>query len=90
MINKEMFGKASGTVLGIMNAEVIVNGKDKTVLQHTFLVGDTNETAVVNLKMPTRANLSEVRVLAAKMLAFADAVEEEIKNPAQERIQKTW
>lgn len=90
MISKNMFGEPSGSVLGTMNAEVSVNGKDKTVLQHTFMVDGTLDTAVVDLKMPTRASLEEVRALAAKMLAFADAVEEELKNPAQEPIEKTW
>lgn len=90
MISKQMFGETSGSVLGIMHAEVSIKGKGKTVLQHTFMVDGKLDTAVVDLKMPTRASVEEVRALAAKMLAFADAVEEEIKNPAQERIEKTW
>lgn len=90
MISKQMFGEASGSVLGIMHAEVSIKGKDKTVLQHTFMVDASLDTAVVDMKIPTRASLEEVRALAAKMLAFADAVEEEIKNPAKEPIEKTW
>lgn len=90
MIHKQMFGQPSGTVLGIMNAEVKVKGKEKTVLQHTFLVGDSAETAEVHLKMPVRVSLSEMRALAHKMLAFADGIEEEHANPAQERLEKSW
>lgn len=90
MISKTMFGEPSGNVLGTLSAQVSIKGKDKTVLQHTFMVDGALDTVVVDLKIPTRANLEEVRALAAKMLAFADAVEDEIKNPAQKWIQKTW
>ena len=90
MISKTMFGKPSGSVLGTMNAQVSVKGKGKIVLQHTFIVNETLDTVAVDLKMPTRASLEEIRALAAKMLAFADAVEEEIKNPSQEWVEKAW
>lgn len=85
-----MFGKPSGNVLGIMHAQVMIKGKDKTVLQHTFMVDDTIESTVVDLRMPTRANLGELRALAAKMLAFADQVEKEIRNPAKEPIEESY
>lgn len=90
MISKNMFGKPSGNVLGMINAQVSVKGRDKTVLQHTFMVDGALDSAVIDLRMPTRASVEEVRALATKMLAFADAVEEEIKNPAQEPIEKAW
>lgn len=86
MIEKFMFGKASGDVLGTLHSEVELKKGPKTIANHTFLVGDTKETAKVSLKLSATVSLDELRRIAAKLVATADQIEAEMENSATERI----
>lgn len=86
MIDKLMFGKPSGSVLGTLHSGVEFKKGSKTIANHSFLVGDTKETAKVTLKLPSTVSLDELRRIAAKLVATADQIEAEMDNPATERI----
>jgi hypothetical protein len=86
MIDKFMYGETSVNVAGSLYCEVTLGKKQKTILQHTFMAGEPADEVSVSLKLPTKASLAELRMMAAELVRAADMIEAEISNPTKERL----
>lgn len=86
MIEKFMFGETSVNVAGTLHCEVTLGKKTRTILKHTFLTNEPAEKVKVSISLPTSATLTELRMMAAELVKAADMIEDEVKNPAKERL----
>lgn len=70
-ITAEMFEQPSGTVLGLVNATMLIKGKQKRFAHATLLVGQSPQ---ITIEAPKSLPLDQLDIFADNLKAFADKV----------------